>query len=104
MSLWRRSMKYPHVQKKLNHESAPASKGRRSFIGGMATLGAGLAGSVILPITAIAQATPEAPPKTKLTASGCGRSTVIASDTATVAETTAGLCHMGTSLGIDFSL
>src|SRR5260370_36114079 len=90
MSLWRRSMKYPHVQKKLNHESAPASKGRRSFIGGMATLGAGLAGSVILPATAIAQATPEAPPKTKLTASSYGRGTVIASDAATVAETTAG--------------
>src|SRR6267154_2837162 len=83
-------MKNPHAQKKLNHESAPASKGRRSFIGGMATLGAGLAGSVIVPTTAIAQATPEAPPKTKLTASSYGRGTVIASDTATVAETTAG--------------
>src|ERR1700687_862559 len=82
-------MKNPHARKKLNHESAPASKGRRSFIGGMATLGAGLAGSVILPTTAIAQPTPEAPPKTKSTTSGCGRSTVIASDAATVAETTA---------------
>jgi para-nitrobenzyl esterase len=83
-------MKNPHVQKKLNHELAPASKGRRSFIGGMATMGAGLAGSVILSATAIAQATPEAPPKTKLTASSYGRGTVIASDAATVAETTAG--------------
>src|SRR6202140_1454461 len=83
-------MKNPHAQKKLNHESAPASKGRRSFIGGMATLGAGLAGSVILPANAIAQATPEAPPKTKSTTSGCGHSTVIASDAATVAETNAG--------------
>src|SRR6266478_4640543 len=83
-------MKYPHVRKKLNHESAPASQARRSFIGGMATLGAGLAGSVILPATAIAQATPEAPPKTNLTASSYGHGTVIASDTATVAETTAG--------------
>src|SRR6202158_6156038 len=83
-------MKDPHVQNKLNHESAPASKRRRSFIGSMATLGAGLASSVILPTTAIAQPTPEAPPKTKSTASGCGSSTVIASDAATVAETTAG--------------
>src|ERR1700687_2676314 len=83
-------MKDPHVRKKLNHESAPASKRRRSFIGSMATLGAGLASSVILPTTAIAQPTPEAPPKTKSTASGCGSSTVIASDAATVAETTAG--------------
>src|SRR5260370_34015472 len=83
-------MKNPHAQKKLNHESAPASKGRRFFIGGMATLGAGLAGSVMLPATAIAQATPEAPPKTKSTTSGSGHSTVIASDAATVAETNAG--------------
>ena len=82
-------MKNPHAEKKLN-QSAPASKGRRSFIGGMATLGAGLAGSVIFPATAIAQATPEAPPKTKATTSGCGHSTVIASDAATVAETNAG--------------
>jgi para-nitrobenzyl esterase len=82
-------MKNPQAEKKLN-QSAPASKGRRSFIGGMTTLGAGLAGSVILPATAIAQATPEAPPKTKSTTSGCGHSTVIASDAATVAETNAG--------------
>ena len=75
---------------KLNHESAPTSKGRRSFIGGMATLGAGLASSVILPTTAIAQPPREALPKTKSTASGCGSSTVIASDAATVAETNAG--------------
>ncbi len=82
-------MKDPHVQKELNHESAPTSKERRFFIGGMATLGAGLASSVILR-TAIAQPPREAPPKTKSTASGCGSSTVIASDAATVAETNAG--------------
>jgi para-nitrobenzyl esterase len=83
-------MKNPHAQKKLNRESVPASKGRRSFVVGMATLGAGLAGSVILPATAIAQATPEAHPKPTSTTSDCGHSTVIASDGATVAETTAG--------------
>src|SRR5713226_3159747 len=83
-------MKNPHAQKKLNHELAPASKGRRSFISGMATLGAGLTGSVILPTTAIAQPPPEVSPKTKSATSGCGRSTIIASDAATVAETTAG--------------
>jgi para-nitrobenzyl esterase len=83
-------MKDPHMQKKPNYELGPASKSRRSFIGGMATLGAGLASSVILPTTAIAQPTPEAPPKTKSTTSGCGSSTVIASDAATVAETIAG--------------
>jgi para-nitrobenzyl esterase len=74
----------------LNRESGAAFKERRSFIGAMATLGAGLAGSVILPATALAEAMPEAHTKTKSAASVCGHSTVIASDTATVAETTAG--------------
>jgi len=83
-------MKDPHVQNKLNHESAPTSKGRRSFIGSIATLGTGLTSSVILCTTAIAQPPPQALPKTKSTASGCGSSTVIASDAATVAETNAG--------------
>src|SRR5256886_4110192 len=74
----------------INREPASALKERRSFIGAMATLGAGLAGSVILPATASAQPTPEADKKTKSAASVCGHSTVIASDAATVAETTAG--------------
>jgi para-nitrobenzyl esterase len=82
-------MKDPHVQKKLSHESASTSNGRRSFIGGMATLGAGLASSV-LPTAAIAQLPRETHSKTKSTASGCGSSTVVASDAATVAETNAG--------------
>src|ERR1700732_2925551 len=73
-----------------NRESGQAFKERRSFIGAMATLGAGLAGSVILPATALAEAMPKAHTKTKSAASVCGHSTVIASDTATVAETTAG--------------
>src|SRR5467141_188520 len=74
----------------LNRESRSAFKGRRSFIGAMATLGAGLAGSVVLPGTALAEATPEAHKRTRSAASVCGHSTVIASDAATVAETTAG--------------
>ncbi|PYX48687.1 MAG: hypothetical protein DMG79_11250, partial [Acidobacteria bacterium] len=56
----------------------------------MATLGAGLAGSVVLPATALAQPTPEAHTLTKSAASQGAHSTVIASDAATVAETTAG--------------
>jgi para-nitrobenzyl esterase len=83
-------MKDRHLEKELNHDLLPASNGRRSFIGGMATLGAGLLGSVTLPTTAIAQPAPEASPKTKPTASGCGHSTVIGSDAVTVAEITAG--------------
>ena len=74
----------------LNRESGSALKERRSFIGAMATLGAGLAGSVILPATGLGAATPEADKKAEPAASACGHSTVIASDAATVAETTAG--------------
>jgi len=78
------------MMSKLDRESGAASKERRSFIGAMATLGAGLAGSVILPAKALARPTPEAHKKTKSAASVCGHSTVIASDAATVAETTSG--------------
>src|ERR1700675_4780476 len=74
----------------LNRESGSRFKERRFFIGGMATPGAGVAGSVILPATTLAHPPPEAHQKTKSAASGCEHSTVIASDAATVAETTAG--------------
>src|SRR5712692_7259019 len=56
----------------------------------MATLGAGLAGSVILRATAESRPMPDPPSKTKSATGGCGRSLVIASDAATVAETTSG--------------
>jgi para-nitrobenzyl esterase len=75
----------------LDRESRSAFKERRrSFMAKMATLGAGLAGSVVVPVTAVAQPTPEAHTTKKSTARDCGHSTVIASDAATVAETTAG--------------
>src|ERR1700722_6564161 len=90
MSRWKGPMRNPDVQKELNSQLTLFSRGRRSFVGSMATLGIGLAGSVILPTTAIAQPAPEAPRKTRFTASGCRGSTVIASDSATIAETTAG--------------
>jgi para-nitrobenzyl esterase len=83
-------MRNPDVQKNLNSRLTPFSKQRRSFVGGMATLGAGLASSAILPKIAIAQPTPAVPPDTEPATSVCGRNTVIASDTATIAETTAG--------------
>lgn len=82
-------MKDPHVDKNLKHGPGLASKGRRFFISGIATLGAQLAGSVILPTTSIAHPTLEALPKTKPTASR-ERGTVTASDAVTVAETTSG--------------
>jgi hypothetical protein len=73
-----------------SRESSSTFKGRRSFIGGMATLGAGFASSVILPASAVSQPIADAPSKTKSVTGVCGRSLVIASDAATVAETTSG--------------
>src|SRR5205807_5736778 len=73
-----------------NRESSPASKERRSFISAMATVGAGLAGSVILRATAESQVMPDPPSKTKSATGGGGRNLVISSDAATVAETAAG--------------
>jgi para-nitrobenzyl esterase len=78
------------VNKRSNLERTLASKGRRSFIGSMASVAVGLGGANILPAAAMAQLTTEDPPKTKSTAGGCGSLTVIASDPATVAETTTG--------------
>ena len=83
-------MKDSHQDEKLPHQITPASKGRRCFIGSIATLGAGLTGSVILPGAVIAQLNPNAPAKIKSTVSGCAIRTVVASDAATVAETSAG--------------
>ncbi len=58
---------------------------RRALVGGMAAFGAGLAGSVILPTDVMAQ-----PSHAVGAEVSCGRATVVASDAATVAETTAG--------------
>jgi len=83
-------MKNPPAQKASNNRLASFSKGRRSFVGGLATLGAGMAGSVILPKSATAQPAAGTSPDRKSATGGCGRGVVIASDAATVAETTAG--------------
>ncbi|HET6219172.1 MAG TPA: carboxylesterase family protein [Acidobacteriaceae bacterium] len=58
---------------------------RRALVGGMAAFGAGLASSVILPTEVMAQPSHAAGAEMP-----CGRATVVASDAATVAETTAG--------------
>jgi len=50
-------MKDSHQDESLLHQITPASKGRRCFIGSIATLGAGLTGSVILPSAVIALCT-----------------------------------------------
>lgn len=73
----------------LNRGLESAFKERRSFITGITTLGAGLAGSAICRCTAF-QAGPNAPSKMKSAAASCGGGSVIASDSTTVVETTAG--------------
>jgi para-nitrobenzyl esterase len=60
-------------------------RGRRAFVGGLAAFGAGLASTVILPTEVMAQPSHAAGAEMP-----CGRATVVASDAATVAETTAG--------------
>jgi Carboxylesterase family len=75
------------VERQLGRQLAPYSKERRSFLCSVATAGAGLAGSAILPLSAEAQRKPESPKA--FAATTCGNSRVIASDK-TVAETTAG--------------
>jgi len=83
-------MKDSQILKQLIRESEHAPKGRRNFISRMATLGAGLAGSLVLSRNPTAQLRVEATSQTRSTAGGCGSGRVIASDAATVAETTAG--------------
>jgi para-nitrobenzyl esterase len=69
---------------------AAFSRERRALVGSMAALGAGLAGSVIVPtdLRALSSGEPRSNPEPA--AVPCGRTTVTASDAATVAETTAG--------------
>jgi para-nitrobenzyl esterase len=63
---------------------------RRTLIGNMVAFGAGLAGSVLVPTDMMAQSSSTPPPNPESADVPCGRSTVAASDTTTVAETTAG--------------
>jgi para-nitrobenzyl esterase len=66
------------------------SRKRRALIGSMAAVGAGLAGSVIVPTDMMALSSSGARPNPESADASCGPTTVTASDAATVAETTAG--------------
>ena len=67
-----------------------ASSERRSFIRTMASLGAGLASGVTFPTSAASQPDSDTLLNVKPAPDACRHGVVIASDTATVAETTAG--------------
>jgi para-nitrobenzyl esterase len=73
-----------------SERSAPFSKGRRALLGGMAASWAGLASSAIAPKKLLGLSSTVSPPKTRPVAVPCQESKVIASDAATVAETSAG--------------
>ena len=81
MSLFERQ---PHADA-CGGSSEPVSAGRRRVLGGIAASCAGLAGAAIASSSRIAVPTAEAQ-----SAPACGRSKVIASDSATVVETSAG--------------
>jgi para-nitrobenzyl esterase len=66
------------------------SQRRRALVGTMAAFGAGLASSTIAPPNVMALSSGRAGAKPELADVPCGRNTVIASDAATVAETTSG--------------
>jgi len=79
----------PHESEKLDGDAAPRRIARRSFVSGVATIGAGLASTVMLPKATRAQSSTGLP-STESAAADKGRSRVIASDSVTVAETNAG--------------
>ncbi len=66
------------------------SRERRALLGSMAAVGAGVAGSVIVPTDMMALSSSGARPSPESAEAPCGLTTVTASDAATVAETTAG--------------
>src|ERR1035437_876884 len=74
----------------IQHHSGPAATSRRALLGGMAALGAGLAGSIVAQqkVPAFSATAPHAAPEK--TAVPCGHGKVVASDAATVVETSAG--------------
>jgi para-nitrobenzyl esterase len=74
----------PAFIKTLEEGSSASSMRRRDFVGGLASLGAGLAGSIVMPKELSAQSKKLPSPGKR------GLPTVVASDSATVAETTSG--------------
>jgi para-nitrobenzyl esterase len=73
-----------------NDRLSAFSSERRALIGSMAAVGAGLAGSVIVPTDMMALTSSGARPNPESADAPCRETTVTASDAATVAETTAG--------------
>jgi para-nitrobenzyl esterase len=73
-----------------SERTTPFSNGRRALLGGMAVSWAGLTCSAIAPKKLLGLSSTASLPKARPVAVPCGKSKVIASDAATVAETSAG--------------
>jgi para-nitrobenzyl esterase len=80
------------ILEKKSHEdlSAPISKDRRRLLGGIAASCAGIAGAAMASSSGLAAPEAAAPPAPRESQTSCGRSKVLASDEATVVETSAG--------------
>ena len=72
-------------------DSKPGISSRRALLGNMATLGAGLAGSMIAPRKLHADSATGQHTAPENLSAPYGRSKVVASDAATVVETSAGM-------------
>ena len=83
-------MREQHADSIVSQDHSKPSIDRRTLLGSMATLGAGIAGSMIVPekVHAVSAAAPLAAPENS--AALCGPSKVVASDEATVVETSSG--------------
>ena len=78
---------YPAVSKE---SSAPVSSGRRTLLVGMAASCAGITASALAPKNFLGSPATASPTNSHPAAASCGRSKVVASDEATVVETSAG--------------
>ena len=78
---------YPEVPK---DSAVPFSSGRRALLAGMVASCAGITASALAPKNLLASSATAAPSNPRPVAVACGRSKVVASDEATVVETSAG--------------
>jgi para-nitrobenzyl esterase len=83
-------MREKHTDSMMSQDHSKPTIDRRALLGSMATLGAGLAGSMIAPEKLHAVSETGSHTTQENSAAPCGRSKVVASDAATVVETNAG--------------
>jgi para-nitrobenzyl esterase len=85
-----RQMREKQADSTMSQDRCASTIDRRSLLGGMAALGAGIAGSMVAPQKLLAVSETASHTTKDTLAAPCGRSKVVASDAATVVETSAG--------------